>query len=233
MTDKRKKLRSEEVAIRTEQDEAAYQTMIDECKKLLDLKGKELAVTKKQVINRVGKFLEHKHYPLDKISAKIKRDFKDYFSRFDMWSYSDQRWRDQTHNNNPSGSNQFRAGARSNADKNVPEQLSQQDQEYVQAHKDEYERTIIVDRLIELWTGKNSAAQGEIIQKTPKSKDWRKQLLEDSKEHMQTIAARMTDTYVNGTLNDMRMISMVATAFGDILYEERQSRERKAKMASV
>jgi len=111
--------------------------------------------------------------------------------------------------------------------------LTPQEQEYVQASEDEYRRNKLLDELIELWTGKNHADQGRIIGKTPKGSNWRKLLVEESRDHMLKLAKQMTDTYVSGTLYDMRTISYVAEGFGDILYEEQELRKEKEKVSGI
>jgi transcriptional regulator with XRE-family HTH domain len=110
--------------------------------------------------------------------------------------------------------------------------LTPQEKEYAQESKDEFERDEWVDRFIELWTGKNAAEQGRIMSENDaiKGANWRKKLIEESRAFILLKAKRMSEPHVNMTFNYMRTLSMLAEAVGDILYEERESRERKAQM---
>jgi ParB-like chromosome segregation protein Spo0J len=108
--------------------------------------------------------------------------------------------------------------------------LTPQEQQYVKATEDEYRRNELVDELLQLWTGKNKQQQDAIMLQTPKGSSWRKRLADASRDHMFTVFKRMTDSYVIGTVNDMRTVVEIASVFGDIGYEEQESRKRRSQM---
>jgi hypothetical protein len=83
----------------------------------------------------------------------------------------------------------------------------------------------LVDELIRLWTGKNAMEWARIQRETSKGSDWRQKLVDESRNHMLDISAKMTDSYVRGSLNDTRTIGYLATRLGDLLYEEQQTRK--------
>ena len=78
-------------------------------------------------------------------------------------------------------------------------------------------------------TGKTFAEQGAIIHNTPKTDNYRKTLLEESKDHMVKIAKQMTTSHVSWSLNVLRELIGIANGFSDILYDEQELRQTKDK----
>jgi ParB-like chromosome segregation protein Spo0J len=111
--------------------------------------------------------------------------------------------------------------------------LTPKEKEYVQEVKDEFERDDWIDRFIELWTGKTVAEQGRIMRETERGANWRRELVEESRDHILTKAKRMTDAHVTLTYNYMRTLGVLAEAIGDVLYEELEARKRKAALEGV
>jgi hypothetical protein len=88
----------------------------------------------------------------------------------------------------------------------------------------------LVNELLELWTGKTKQEQDEIMLSTPKGDNWRKRLLEESRDHMVKISKQMTDSDVIATVNDMRTVKEILSVFSDIGYEEQQLRKKKVEL---
>jgi hypothetical protein len=86
--------------------------------------------------------------------------------------------------------------------------------------------------LILNWTGKSFHEQGKIIRETC-GKSWYKVLADRSKGHMIELSKKMDDGTVDNTLYKMRQISYLAERFGDILYDEREIRDRNKKIDCV
>jgi hypothetical protein len=93
---------------------------------------------------------------------------------------------------------------------------------------DEYERNILIELLIENWTGKDCYEYNKLLYQanTGFNQNWFKKLLYLSRGHMFKISKQMTDDEVIKTLNRLREICFLAGAFGDILYDEQQNRKR-------
>lgn len=244
MTTKQKK-NFKEVAIEIKQNEIEYDKFVKESRQALELLEKEYQATilkanekpdkfKFNTIKRAGSLLE-KLIPKQKISGRLKRDFKGVISRAMIYFVCrdlDLGWIRK--NPNQQWGNQY--GNKSYSTQTEHEKLAfltQQEQEYVKAHEDEYRRNHLVDELLQLWTGKTSEEQAQIHRETPKGSNWRKRLVEESKDHMFTVFKQMTDSYVIGTVNDMRTVVEIASAFGDMGYQEQELRKKKSAMESV
>jgi len=238
-TKDKKKKTSSEIAVEIRESEREYQAALEESKKAIEIEEKRLKAAaerntefKYAIVQRMGKMLERSGLvQVDRISTRITHDFKGYIARLTVQNASESRWKRQ-YTTPPDHGRHTRKYKIDTVQAETTE-LTQQEREYVKAHEDEYKRETLLNELIELWTGTDSEAQGAIIQQTPKGSDWRKRLITQSKDHMIKLAKQMTDTYVNGTYNDMRMVSMLASAFGDVLYEERELRERKKKIEGI
>ena len=77
------------------------------------------------------------------------------------------------------------------------------------------------------------AEQWRIIRITEKGANWRRKIVEDSRDHIFTKAKRMTDSHLTVTCNYMRTLRVLAESVGDILFEELEARKRKAAMEGV
>jgi hypothetical protein len=110
------------------------------------------------------------------------------------------------------------------------EELTPFEKECNKSHREEYERDILINLLIENWTGKDFDQQAKIMRGMSYGSAYHKKLLDESRDHMFKISKQMTDSQINKTLNDLREISFMAGGFGDILYEESKLRKKKAKM---
>lgn len=113
------------------------------------------------------------------------------------------------------------------------EPSTEQEKEFVKAVKTGIEYDERVAGLIFYWTDKSLEEQGRILSTTTKGMNWRKKLAEDSKDHMLKLAKQMTDNAVSRTLNDLRTLSELGNAFGDILYDEQELRERNKGLSSA
>jgi hypothetical protein len=245
--EKKKKVRtSAEIAIEITEDQKEYDNAVEESKRAIELEVKRLKNAiehnehfKRKIVQRIGKLLERSGLVrLNRISTKITNDFRGYISRDHIMRSVDPRWKRPYTTPKDHGRHsrkQNNQAQNQNNQLSEPEQqpLTQQELDYIKAHEDEFKRMHIVDELIELWTGKSFAEQSQISHDTPKGTDWRKKLIEESRDHMIKLSKQMTDSYVNGTLNDMRLIGYITNAFGDILYEERELRDKKSKIEGV
>ena len=70
------------------------------------------------------------------------------------------------------------------------------------------------------------AEQWRIIRITEKGANWRRKIVEDSRDHIFTKAKRMADSHLTVTCNYMRTHRVLAEAVGDILFEELEARKR-------
>jgi hypothetical protein len=113
------------------------------------------------------------------------------------------------------------------------EELTAFQKECNKAGREEYERDVLVNLLVENWTGKDFDQQIALYSKSKINgygSNWYKKLLHESRDHMFKISKQMTDSQINKTLNDLREISFMAGGFGDILYQEGELRKRKEKI---
>jgi hypothetical protein len=111
--------------------------------------------------------------------------------------------------------------------------IKQKEEEYIKVQNDECRRMIMIREFEKLLTDKDSADFGRIISETPKGSDWRKRLIDESRDHMFILARQMTDSDINKNLNDMRTIGCMAERFGDVLYEELVRREKQKSMLTI
>jgi hypothetical protein len=113
------------------------------------------------------------------------------------------------------------------------EPLTKQEEEYNKSVETGIEYDERVAGLIFYWTDKTLAEQGRILTATPKGMNWRKKLAEQSRDHMLKLAKQMTTNAVSRTLNDLRTLNELGTAFGNILYDEQELRERTKGLSSA
>jgi len=240
---KKKKIRtSGEIALEITEGQKEYDNAVQESKRAIELEVKRLQGAiehneqfKSKIVLRIGKLLERSGLVrLNRISTKITNDFRGYISRGHVMRAVDPRWKRPYATPADHGKHTRKLHLQlSQPNQQEQQPLTQQELDYIKAHEDEFKRMHIVDELIELWTGKTFAEQSQISHDTPKGTDWRKKLIEESRDHMIKLSKQMTDSYVNGTLNDMRLIGYITNAFGDILYEERELRDKKSKIEGV
>jgi len=169
-------------------------------------------------------------YKTDQISTKLTRAFKGYIYRGYIQTVCGRvnpKWLRTYTKQSPFSKHE-------NTKKGLSaEPLTQQEQDYVQAHKDEIERDQRVMDLIQFWTGKNLEEQGAVKQRTAKGASEDRALVEASKDYMLKISKQMTDSTVIWTINSLRTLVTVANAFSDILYEEQELRERNKGLRSA
>jgi len=101
------------------------------------------------------------------------------------------------------------------------------------ADKREHRRDHMMMDLVHEFTDKDNADQGAILQKTPKGSDWRKLLVDESKPYVFKVAKQMTDSEIAFSIYEIRTLVTVAKAFSDILYEERETRDRNKELNSA
>lgn len=232
---KHNKKSSKEMAIEIHENERIYNKQIEDDKKLLGLKqieydekvnklNQQSTILKRNIIERAGRLLETSGFTKKHIAKKLRRDYKGYIGRdFISAICKPHGW------TNPDLFFHIRKDSKKvvlTQPFSQQEPLTKQEQEYVKAAEDEYRRNSLIDELLELWTGKTKQQQAEIMISTPKGSNWRKRLAEESRDHMFKVFKQMTDSYVIGTVNDMRTIVEIATAFGDVGYEEQESRKK-------
>jgi hypothetical protein len=114
--------------------------------------------------------------------------------------------------------------------KNNEEPLTEHQEECSRSFREEYERNILMNLLIENWTGKDFLEQAKITYGMHYGSSRHKKLLDESRDHMFKVSKQMTDLEINKTLNVLREISFMAEGFGDILYQERELRKKKEKI---
>jgi len=98
------------------------------------------------------------------------------------------------------------------------------------SHKRQTERRELYFRMLNNLTNKRKEEIHDIFGRTQGGLDFRKKLAEETKEFMLNTAKQTGEGYLNRTLHYMRTLAYIATAFGDILYEERERRERQDAM---
>jgi hypothetical protein len=246
MANTKRKKRSSEIAIQIQENEKLYNDQIEESKKLLQLKEQEynnkiskltdnVDQFKRDIISKAGRLLEKLGLEkTDQISTRLTKDFKGYIDRGYLQTCCEPRWKRVY--TTPIGHGPWKQGSPKHfkmlSDLRT-EPLTKQETEYVQAHEKEVERDERIADLLYHLTGKNLAEQGQVISETPKGTDFRKILAERSAEHMLKLAKQMTPSAIDTTMWDLRTLRVIADKFGDILYEERELRKKKAEMESA
>jgi hypothetical protein len=120
----------------------------------------------------------------------------------------------------------------------LSEEETKQGKEIIKTFGQETERDLLADLLILNWTGKSFHEQGKILYETygkgnRSGKSWYKVLADRSRNHMIELSKKMDDGTVDNTLYKIRQISYLAERFGDILYDEKEARDRKKKIDCV
>jgi hypothetical protein len=256
MAKKKEIKRSEQIAIEIQQNEKAYNLFIEEKKRLIEIKEKEYENNvgkltqsnekfKSEIVIEAGKILEKTGLvAIQKICGKLKRDLKGYVSNtrvYEVCIQHDSDWldnKDGRHGKNK-GANQYtsQAGQSILSTKtgltDEPESLTPQEQQFVQAHEQEYLRNQQLTQLVFSWTGKSNADLGRIIHATPKGMHWARKLLEESRDHIITKIKQMTDSDVAKTSEDLSVAKILFDGIADMCYEEHEQRKRKAEMGGV
>jgi len=187
--------------------------------------------TKIKILLRAAKLLEKLGIcPQNKISTTLRKRYKGLIFKgtFYIVMKDHPEWKQMQYD--PFKKHR---GSLKGTSEQTTEPLTTQEQEY----KKEVESGIEYDErvwgLISHWTDKTLAEQGRIMTATPKGMNWRKRLAEESKDHMLKLAKRMTTNAVSRTLNDLRTLNELGSAFSDILYDEQELRERNKGLTSA
>lgn len=248
-TEKRKK-RAEEIALELKQEERGYDKLLADAIQSLkinvqDYDEKIIILTTKRdgtvhkTIEKLGSRLASgllKDAP-EKISAKLKRDLKSVISRSTIHEYLEEHhpdWINQSarFHGNPTGKNQYsttssRAGSSSTLEEFEP--LTKQESEAKKAYDDELIRNELYRELVHKLTSKTNTDFIEIRKKTQPGKNWAHTLLKESESYMKTIAHQMTDSALQDTLDDLRVVKIIADGFSDIVYEVTKQREKQPR----
>jgi predicted transcriptional regulator len=237
----KKKRTPEEIAVEIRENEKQYRQFVQERRRAIELAQQEyhqtvlsandkISTLKKDTIERAGRLLESLK-PLNKISTTLRKDFKGVIepSWVSAVCRSLERGWIVKHKKHKSG-----AGRPSKDFEKISTNfLTEPEKKFVEAVETEIKRDAALDSLIQYLTGKTVADQGRVNQETPKGFNWLNRLVEQSKEHMFTLAKQMTDSHIAMTMNQLRTVKYVANAFIDVLYEERELRKKKAAMEGV
>lgn len=233
---KRDNRTAKEIAIEIRANEEQFRKFMEETKNVLVSAGKEFESIRKQRLRQAGQILEQNNLePVYMICRRLKREFNGIIAPATVQAYCKQinpEWLRPTksgHQRKPYHKGKF--------DENIiseqEQDLTPEEKEYVQEVKEEFQRDKWVDTFIELWTGKSVAEQGRIMRETARGGNWRRKLVEESRQHILTKVKRMTDAHVEMTFNYMRTLGILAEAVGDVLYEEVEARKRKAQLGSI
>jgi len=225
---------SGEIAIEIRDTEKAYNKAVEESKRAIEMEERRLktaiernAQFKYKIVKRLGKMLERSGLvKLDRISTRITNDFRGYIARLTVQQACEPRWK-RAYRTPPDHGRHTRKlrDETSSTESKLSEPLTPTEEQFLQSFEDGHKRDKKVDEMVELLTNKSFAELYRIRASADQNKeDWRKALLNASKDYMTTTAAQMNDTDVNGTLNDMRTLEVLADGYGDILYTERERR---------
>jgi hypothetical protein len=223
-----------------EQKEKLLDRIIEEKKKILRLEitklendTRKLETTKRDIIIYVGEFIERqKIYDSPLICAKLKNKFKGYINQARIYQVCDtekKHWLNKNHQAyGHKGRNQYDSESLA-----MKEELTQQDLDYIKAYDDEVKRNKQLADLIESLTGLTIQQQGQIILSTKKGEDFRKKLVDASHDYMLKTAKQMIRSDIRIMLADLRTVRYLTDEFGDLLYEEEETRKAKEHLESV
>ena len=235
-TKKKNNKTASQIAIEIQENQKIYEEALRDALKLGEINKKrysdaqqkviaEYEGSNKNIVQKLGNVLQRgllKNTP-QKISTRLSRDLKPIMGSTTARKYCNDEWKMQTQKRDRSYKLNTKTVAKS-------EPLTQQEQQFVQAHEEEYVRNQQMSQLIFSWTDKSNADIGSIIKRTPKGMHWARKLFEESRDHIITKIKQMTDSDVAKTSEDLRVAKILFDGIGDLCYDEHELRQKKSEM---
>jgi hypothetical protein len=233
----KKKYKHQEIGEQIVENEKIYNDILDETKngviqqdKEIEGKTKLLNLFKKKQIIRLGRALERSGMEPSKISAKLKSDLEGIINRSSIYAVCKEafpHWTDKNYTHNISGKNRPPHIAPQETE---DETETEQQKEYIKHTNEDIKKDENIDSLLVYMSGLSIQEQANLQVNTPRGQSWRNVLIEQSKANMFKLARRMTKTYINILIQDLRTLNAMSATFSDILYEERELRNRNAAL---
>jgi len=236
------KRRSEETAIEIRETEREYDRFVKERRRAIEILQKEYETIvskagekpkklKYDTIKEAGFILERLLKDKTRISAKLKRDFKDVIHRSVVYQVCKDLNRAWQHPRREGWGNQYKNKRSGSAqiEHEKSASLTPEEKRYLEAHQRETIRNELIDKIVQEWTGVNKNQIPDVLSRTEKGKHWAQTLLKESTNYMRDICFKMTMSALHGTLEDLRILEILRAGFSELaleVYEQRKKTEQ-------